>query len=271
MPEDLEEIKQIGHDTNDKMPFTSHLSELRMRILIILSVVLICFSVAFSFSENLFDILVIPLKKDIVFQLTKPFFHFVDKPSAIISLVFLEPAEAFWMHIKVSMIAGAIVSIPIILMQIWLFIAPGLKQTERKYILPFIIAGTGLFLVGATFCFMIILPFAMGFLLTYKTASLTPMLSVGAYMDFVLKFILAFGAIFELPIVMVVLAAMGIISPNKLAKSRKYAFVIAFIVAAFLTPTPDAFNQTLMAVPIILLYEIGILASRIFYKEKKAI
>lgn len=274
MPEDQEDIQQIGHASttdpeNHRMPFFSHLSELRTRILVCLGAILLCFVFTFSYSDELFNFLLLPLKKDLVFQLTAPYIHFVNRAGAVLSLVFLEPAEAFWMQLKISMIAGVIISIPIILMQIWLFIAPGLKQNEKKYLLPFIIAGTGLFSMGAAFCFLVVLPFALNFLLTYKTASLTPMLSVGHYIDFILKFVIAFGIIFELPIVILLLTRIGIITPNKLAAFRKYAIVIAFIAAGILTPTPDAFNQTLMAVPIILLYEVGIIASRFFYKEKK--
>jgi len=131
-----------------------------------------------------------------------------------------------------------------------------------------VVSASLLFLVGALFCFLLVLPFAMGFLLTYKTGSMTPMLSVGNYVDFCLKFILAFGAVFELPIIIVLLTRMGIVTPKTLAKNRKYAMLIAFIVAAILTPTPDAFNQTLMAVPIIVLYEVGILVSRLFVRKK---
>jgi sec-independent protein translocase protein TatC len=109
-----------------------------------------------------------------------------------------------------------------------------------------------------------VLPFAINFLLTYKTLTLTPMLSVGSYVDFCLKFILAFGAIFELPLLIVFLTRLGVVTPDFLAKQRKYAIVLSFIIAAFLTPTPDAFNQTLMAFPIIILYEIGIWSSRLF-------
>jgi sec-independent protein translocase protein TatC len=108
----------------------------------------------------------------------------------------------------------------------------------------------------------------MNFLLTYKTANLQPMISVGKYTDFCLKFILSFGAIFELPVIVVFLTKMGIVSTEFLAKNRKYAVLIAFVIAALLTPTPDAFNQTLMAVPILILYEAGILASKILNKKK---
>jgi sec-independent protein translocase protein TatC len=130
------------------------------------------------------------------------------------------------------------------------------------------VSATLLFSSGAFFCFFVILPFAMTFLLGYRTETLMPMLSVGSYIDFCLKFILAFGAIFELPLVIIFLTRFGIVSPALLSKNRKYAMLVAFIIAAVLTPTPDAFNQILMAVPIIILYEIGILLSRIMYRKK---
>ena len=147
--------------------------------------------------------------------------------------------------------------------------APGLLDKEKKYAIPFVFTTTFLFLIGALFCFIIILPFAMNFLLNYKTENLQPMLSVGKYVDFCLKFILAFGAIFELPVLTVFLTKMGIVTPAFLAKNRKYAVLIAFVLAALLTPTPDAFNQSLMAIPIIILYEVGIWTSRILDRKKK--
>jgi sec-independent protein translocase protein TatC len=134
---------------------------------------------------------------------------------------------------------------------------------------PFVFVATALFLTGAAFCFFIVLPFAMSFLLTYKTGDfMMPMLSVGQYVDFCLKFILAFGAVFELPIFIVFFTRIGLVTPQTLAKHRKYAILIAFVVAAILTPTPDAFNQTLMALPMIVLYEVGIIVARIFVKPK---
>jgi sec-independent protein translocase protein TatC len=130
---------------------------------------------------------------------------------------------------------------------------------------PFVLIATFLFLVGAAFCFFIVLPFAMSFLLTYKVGDfMMPMLSVGQYVDFCLKFVLAFGAVFELPVIIVFFTRMGFVTTKTLAKNRRYSVLIAFVVAAILTPTPDVFNQTLMAVPMIVLYEVGILASRIF-------
>jgi sec-independent protein translocase protein TatC len=173
------------------------------------------------------------------------------------------------MNIKIAFVAGFILALPVIFHQLWKFISPGLFQKEKRYVVPFIFLATGLFLAGASFCFFIVLPFAMGFLLTYKVGDfLTPMLSVGNYIDFCLKFILAFGAIFELPIAIIFLTRMGIVTPKTLAKNRKYAILLAFVAAAILTPTPDAFNQTLMAIPIIILYEMSIIISRILGRRK---
>jgi sec-independent protein translocase protein TatC len=180
-------------------------------------------------------------------------------------LVFLAPTEGFWMNMKISLVAALILALPIIFHQLWGFVAPGLHSKEKKYVVPFVLIATFLFLVGAAFCFFIVLPFAMSFLLTYKVGDfMMPMLSVGQYVDFCLKFVLAFGAVFELPVIIVFFTRMGFVTTQTLAKNRRYAVLIAFVVAAILTPTPDVFNQTLMAVPMIVLYEVGILASGIF-------
>ena len=254
--------------TDEKLPFTEHLSELRKRIIISLVALLIGFLITFSFSEDIFKALTFPLRYEIGFTMKYPFILLVPSKIHHPSLVFLAPAEAFWMHLKVSFVAGLILTLPVILHQLWKFISPGLLAKEKKYVVPFVGSATILFFIGAVFCFLFVLPFAMSFLLTYKTGSLTPMLSVGSYVDFCLKFILAFGAVFELPIVIVFLARVGIVTPKALAKNRKYAVLAAFIIAAILTPTPDAFNQTLMAVPMIVLYEAGVLVSRLFVRRK---
>jgi sec-independent protein translocase protein TatC len=253
----------------DKAPLTEHLGELRNRILVSIIVVAVVFGICFNNSENIFKLLTSPLHHTLEFSISNPYISYVPANKPDINLVFLAPAEALWMHMKIAFIFALIISSPLIFFEIWRFIAPGLLDKEKKYALPFIITTSFLFLIGALFCFIIILPFAMNFLLNYKTENLQPMISVEKYMDFCLKFILAFGAIFELPVILVFLTRMGIVSHEFLAKNRKYAVLIAFILAAVLTPTPDAFNQTLMAVPIIILFEAGIWASRIFNKKKK--
>ncbi len=253
----------------DKAPITEHLGELRNRILVSLIAVTIIFGICFYFSEYIFRLLISPIHTSLKFSLGYPYITILPDKNPALHLVFLAPAEAIWMHIKISFMSAFVISSPLIFYEVWKFVAPGLLEREKKYALPFIITTTFLFLIGALFCFIIILPFAINFLLTYKTENLQPMLSVGKYIDFCLKFILAFGAIFELPVVTVFLTKVGIVTPEFLSKNRKYAVLIAFVLAALLTPTPDAFNQSLMAIPMIVLYEAGVLASKILCRKKK--
>ena len=248
------------------MPLTEHLSELRRRIFISVAALFAVFVIIFNYSEKIFMILTFPLKSELKVSLVKPYVQLIGKKAA--SLVFLAPAEAFWMHLKVSFVASFIIALPVIFYQLWRFLSPGLLAKEKKYVLPFVFFASGMFLVGSVFCFCVVLPFAMTFLLGYKTENMAPMLSVGSYIDFCLKFILAFGTIFELPLAIILLTRFGLVSPAFLAKNRKFAVLFAFVGGAVLTPTPDAFNQTLMAVPIIILYEIGILLSRIVYRRR---
>lgn len=251
---------------NDRLPLTEHLGELRKRILITIVFLFAAFICIFNFSEILFNIISFPLNSELRINTLKPYIHVAEKPAT--PLVFLAPAEAFWMHMKIAFVVALIISMPVIFYQLWRFISPGLLVKERKYLVPFVLSATVLFSVGAAFCFFVVLPFAMTFLLGYRTQNITPMISVGNYVDFCLKFILAFGAVFELPLVIIFLVRFGIVSPKTLSKNRKYAVLFAFIAAGILTPTPDAFNQILMAVPIIILYEIGIMIARIIYRKK---
>lgn len=255
---------------DDKMSLTAHLEDLRKRIIVSLAAVMAAFVAAFNYSEEIFRILIFPLRNSLDFSVTEMYIRFVpeDKLKAT-KLVFLAPTEAFWMNMKVAFVAAVVFSLPVIFLQLWKFISPGLQETEKKYVIPFVLTATGLFLVGASFCFIIVLPFALSFLLNYKVGDfLMPMLSVGQYVDFCLKFILAFGAIFELPIILIFLTKIGLVTPQTLKNNRKLAIVLAFVAGAVLTPTPDVFNQTLMAVPIILLYEVGIHLSVFFAKRK---
>lgn len=253
-----------------RLAFTEHLGELRKKIIISLVALFVTFFISFNYSEDIFKFIMFPLKYNLDFSVKNMHIDFVPQDKLQnTKLIFLAPAEAFWMNIKVALVAGLILALPVIFHQLWKFISPGLLPKERRYVVPFIFSATGLFLVGAAFCFFIVLPLAMKFLLTYKVGDfLSPMLSVGNYVDFCLKFLLAFGAVFELPIAIIFFTRMGIVTPKTLAKNRKYAILLAFVMAAILTPTPDIFNQTLMAVPMIVLYEVGILVSRIFIRRK---
>lgn len=254
------------------MSFLDHLGEFRKKITVSLIALGLTFMATFNYSEYFLQFIMFPLRYSLEFSVKKMYMYFVyaDKLKST-KLVFLAPAEGFWMNMKISLVAAFIIALPVFFQQIWSFISPGLHSKEKKYVVPFIFIATALFLAGAAFCFFIVLPFALDFLLNYKVGDyMMPMLSVGQYVDFCLKFVLAFGAVFELPVLIVFFTRMGFVTPRTLAKHRRYAVVIAFIVAAILTPTPDAFNQTLMALPMIVLYEVGIIASRIFAKKEVA-
>jgi len=240
----------MTHPTVDeKVPFFAHLEELRKRILWSVIAVGLGFIATFYFSERIIKFLAHPLG---------------------IKLVFLTPTEAFWVNMKVALVAGLMLTLPVVLYQVWAFIAPGLLPHERKFATPFVILSTIFFAIGATFCLRYVIPFAIRFLLTYKTEDLTPMISVGAYVDFVLKFTLAFGLVFELPLALTLAAKLGLVTPQFLSRNRKYAILINAIAAALLTPTPDAFNMLLMLAALTVLYELGVISARIFGRRAPA-
>jgi sec-independent protein translocase protein TatC len=230
----------------DKMPFMEHLGELRVRIVRALLALLVGLGIALPFSQKIVDYLARPVR------------------ATGQTLVFLALTEAFWVQMKVAVIVGLFLAAPAILWQIWAFVAPGLHTHEKKYAGPFVVVGSLLFIGGGVFSLKVVTPYAIGFLLSYSRPGLQPMISIGSYIDFLLKFTVAFGVVFELPLAITVLSRMGVVTPAMLAKNRKYAILGAFIAAAILTPTPDAFNQTLMAGPLIILYEVGIICARLF-------
>ena len=249
------------------MPFLAHLEELRKRLIVSFIAIGIAFIVVFNFRGILLQLLQWPLTTDVIMGRRFPFMGFRHKPP-IAPLTALGPAETLWTHFKVALIGGLLVALPVVLYQIWKFIEPGLLPRERRFALPFVILSTVSFFLGAAFCLFIVLPLAMKFLLEFDpTIKQTP--RFGEYVDFTLKFLLAFGVIFELPLAMTVAARLGIVTPQFLARNRKYAILVNFIIAAILTPTPDVFNQAMMALPMCLLYEVGIIAARIVTRRAK--
>jgi sec-independent protein translocase protein TatC len=234
---------------DDKMSFLEHLGELRVRIVRALIALLVGTVIGLPFSQRIVDWLARPVTR------------------LNYSLVFTAPAEAFWVQMKVGLIVGIFIAAPAILWQIWMFIAPGLHTHEKKYAAPFVIIGSLLFLGGGAFSLLVVTPYAIQFLLSYARPGLTPMITLQNHVDFLLKFTLAFGAVFELPLGLTLLSRVGIVNPQMLARNRKYAILGAFIASAVLTPTPDAFNQALMAGPLIILYEVGIVCARIFGRK----
>ena len=252
-----------------KMPFLAHLAELRKRLIVSFSAIGIAFILAFNFREILLRILQWPLTTDVLMGRRFPFIGFAHKPP-IAKLTALGPAETLWVHFKVAFMGGVLLALPIVLYQIWMFVAPGLYPKERHFALPFVVLSMFSFLVGLTFCLFIVLPLAMQFLLTFDP-SIQQMPRFGEYVDFTVKFLLAFGVIFELPLAMTIAARLGLVTPQFLARNRKYAILVNFIVAAILTPTPDVFNQTMMALPMCLLYEVGIVSARIVARRSTTV
>ena len=244
---DPEQERALG-----KMSFMAHLGELRTRIMWSLGAAGVGLVIA-------------------VF-ITDPAMRFISRPLAglKIELVFTSPTEAFWTWMKVAMVLAIFISMPALLYQVWKFVSPGLHAHERKYAAPFIIVGSLLFLVGGAFAMFVVIPFASTFLVTFgQEKGWKPMITVSSYTDFVIKFALAFGIVFELPVVITVLALIGVVTPQFLSKNRKYAVLINFVIAAMLTPTPDLVNQSLMAGPLCVLYEVGIICARLAVRKRK--
>ncbi|MEJ2198857.1 MAG: twin-arginine translocase subunit TatC [Desulfuromonadales bacterium] len=240
--------------SDDRMPLTSHLEELRRKLIIAGVSWLVAFLACYAFAEPLFDLIASPVRSAL--------------PEGT-SLVFITATEPFFTYLKIGALAGLLVSMPVIFWQIWSFVAPGLYQHEKRYIVPFVLASTLCFATGAFFGYQYVFPMAFKVLIEFGTGSgeLNAMLSMGSYLSLSSKLLLAFGLVFELPVVIFFLARMGIVDHKMLARNRKFALLAAFLTGAMLTP-PDVFSQTALAVPFIVLYEIGIIVARIFGKRR---
>ncbi len=235
------------------MPFLDHLEELRWRIIKALSSVVIFTIIAFLFSDYVLTWLLEP----------------ASKVEAQISLQVLKVQAVFIIKLEIALILGVLLSIPVILFQIWSFLSPGLHQKERKYIWPIIIFSMVSFSIGASFAYYIIVPYALDFFLGLAPQNVSNNISIDFYFGFLLRLLIVFGIVFQLPVISIILAKMGLITPAFLKKYRRYAIVTIFVAAAILTP-PDPMTQMFLAVPLILLYEITIfLLYFISRKEKK--
>lgn len=239
-------------DEESKLPFTAHLEELRKRLIVCFIAVGIGFVISYGFKEYLFGILVHPLVK-------------VMKPGE--SLIFTGLPEAFFTYLKVAFLAGLMLAAPIIIFQFWIFVAPGLYDREKRLMLPIVSLSSFFFIGGALFGYFIVFPWGFKFFLGFATETIRPMPSMKEYLGFSAKLILAFGLVFELPLAITFLARLGLVSVAFLKKNRKYAVLLFFIVAAILTP-PDVVTQIMMALPLMLLYEISIVGARIFGRKK---
>ena len=229
----------------EKQPFLSHLEELRRRLIFSAIAVGIGFLCCYAFAEELFGFLLMPLKSKL--------------PEGD-RLIFTNLPEMFLAYLKTAFIAGLLLASPVIFYPLWKFVAPGLYQHERKYGFSFVICSTILFICGALFGYYIVFPFGFKFFLGYANENIQALPSVKQYFGFAIRLLLAFGIVFELPVIIFFLSRMGIVDVAFLRKKRKYALLLAFAMAAILTP-PDVITQCMMALPLILLYEIGILVA----------
>ena len=228
--------------------FIEHLEELRKRILLVIGFWVAGSVIVYFFSKQVLDYLILPLKS------------FQEKP------IFTRPVEPFMAIFKICVFGGGILTLPNTLIQIWLFIKPALMEKEKKVIKFMLSSFFFFFLAGMSFAFYLIVPLGLKVLFSFGKGSLKPLISIGSYLNFLLIFMTLLGLVFNLPVIIGGLSSLGIINPGILKEKRKFAFVGAFIISAILTPTTDIFTQIFVAIPLIFLYEISILFSKIFKK-----
>ena len=230
------------------LTITEHLSELRRRIIFILISVAVTSAGAYYFIDEILN--------------------FVTQAGGIEDFVFISPTEAFFVIIKLSLLTGLMGAMPFIFYQVWKYIGVALKKNERKYLIYFGPLSYLLFLIGAAFAFRGVLPLGIKFLLSFSKQNITPLITLNAYVSFLGKMITAFGLMFELPVVILFLSKIGVVTPKTLKKGRKYAIVVIFVLAAFLTP-PDVISQIMLAVPVLAMYEISIWICIVVTKKRE--
>ncbi len=241
-------------DVQKELTLTEHLAELRTRLIRSILAIVAGSCLSYAFIEPIFALLSKPLEE-------------VVPPGT--SLIFTSYPEAFFTYLKLALTCGIFIASPFILYEIWAFVAPGLYPHEKKWALPFVVFSSLFFVGGALFGYIVVFPAAFNFLASYAGQDLKLLPSVSEYFSLTVKLLLGFGAAFELPIFMVFMALIGVLDAKMLRKNRKYALLIIFILAAILTPTPDVVNQCLLAVPLLVLYEISIFFVALIGKRRE--
>nr|WP_048439744.1 twin-arginine translocase subunit TatC [Caenimonas sp. SL110] len=239
-----------------EQPFVAHLVELRDRLIKAMIAIGIVAAVLFMYPGPgaLYDILAAPL------------IAHLPKGATLIATSVISP---FLVPLKILLMSAFLIALPVVLYQAWAFVAPGLYSHEKKLVMPLVISSTLLFFIGVAFCYYFVFGQVFAFIQSFAPKSITAAPDIEAYLSFVLTMFIAFGLAFEVPVVVVVLARMGIVTVQKLREFRGYFVVLAFVIAAVITP-PDVVSQLALAVPMCLLYEVGIWASTIFIKHTKA-
>lgn len=237
----------------DGQTLTDHLSELRDRLIRSAWAIFIATIVCWAFSEQIFNIVRAPIAP------------YLDAGG----LIFTNPMDKFIAHMKVALLGGVVIACPIWIYQAWMFVAPGLYSNERKYSMTFIAAGSGLFVMGVLFVYFLVLPMAFHFLLTFGGTTDKPMITINEYMSFFMTTTLVFGAAFELPLIIVILGAIGIVDQKFLREKRRYAVVGLAVLSAIITP-PDVLSMLMLLVPLWTLYEISILLVGVMARRSPA-
>ena len=237
-----------------KLPLTAHLHELRKRLISSFIAVGIGFVLCYAFAQNIFDILAAPL---------------MNRMPSGSSLIFTSVAEAFFTYMKVAFIAGTLLAVPVLLYQVWLFIAPGWYEKEKRALLPVVLFSSFFFLGGAAFGYFLVFPYGFAFFASFATEYITPMITTREFLTFTTRMLFGFGLVFELPIFAFFLAKLGLITAPLMRRIRKIAIIVIFIIAAAITPGPDIFSQLMMAGPLLILYEASVWIVHIFGKKEK--
>ncbi len=245
--------KQVEEQVDAELPLMSHLVEMRDRLLRVVLAILLIFLGVFYFANDLYHIVATPLMQ-----------HLPEGASMIST----KPAGTFFTPMKLALMLSIFAAMPFILYQMWAFIAPGLYAYERKLILPLLVTSTALFYAGMAFAYYVVFPLMFSFFIAVAPEGVTVMTDISEYLDFVLKIFFAFGVAFEVPIATILLVWTGATTPESLAEKRAYIIVGAFVIGMMLTP-PDAISQVLLAVPMWLLFEAGLIASRYFLRMKR--
>jgi sec-independent protein translocase protein TatC len=232
-------------------PLFSHLLELRTRLVRGVLVFLVGFGIAFAFSAQLYDIMVAPLAHVLPGQ----------------KLVTIGIASPFMVQVKIAALVAFVATLPHTLFQAWAFVAPGLYQHEKKLIVPLIIASSLLFIIGMSFAYFLVFGVVFKFIVSIIPASMQWLPDSGEYLDFAMGMFIAFGVTFQVPIAVIILVRMGVVTVEKLREIRSYVIVGAFVIAAVVTP-PDVVSQLLLAIPLWLLYEVGVLIAALLYRPK---
>ena len=252
----------MNHENEKKSTFVEHLAELRSRLLKSLVYLFLFFIICYFFAENIYSFLV------------APYAEAVKDDGLNRRMIFTALHETFITYLKVSFFASMFITSPIILIQIWKFVAPGLYKNEKKALLPYLVATPTLFLLGGMLVYYLIMPLAIKFFLSFETSAQLSNLpiqleaKVNEYLSLIMRLIFAFGISFQLPVLLSLLARVGFVDSKYLKKRRKYVIVIIFAVAAILTP-PDPITQIGLGIPLLILYELSILSVKIIEKKKK--